>query len=434
MGCGHAEVARTDAAGEAAPLQTAAVERTSLTAEPAPQKPAKPALLVEAPPAIASPRVASSDQVIAVVEGRPITMQQLTQPLIEAHGLSMLQNLVLLEVTKQEAEKKHVTINADDIAEQRRTTLEAMVKESKSDQDFREKLALAEAKGDKKEAQSIRDAMNYDREEFLDQFLHEKNLSRREFEFVIETNTYVRKMVEPEIAPLIKEETLKAAFGMMYGEKARVLCIVLPNLAQVLVAQKRLHSGDHFEDVSHDMSVDPQIRDAKGEVRPFSRADTGVPESIKEAAFALKKDEVSEPISDKGRYFLVKLIERISPKAVKYENEKESIRVVLYNELLTKKVVLKRNELATEAAKAITIEEPTLKKQYQEIQEQAARNREKMSQAMKRDSLLNNPGATTAPTTAPADAMPGPVTLPVPATPPAAAGGQPPATQPGSAR
>ena len=360
-------------------------------------------------------------------------MQQLAQPLIEAHGLTMLQNLVLLEVTKQEAEKKHVTITADDIAEQRRTTLEAMVKESKSDQEFREKLALAEAKGDKKEAQSIRDAMNYDREEFLDQFLHEKNLSRREFEFVIETNAYVRKMIEPEIAPLIKEETLKSAFGMMYGEKARVLCIVLPNMAQVLIAQKRLHSGDHFEDVSHDMSVDPQIRDAKGEVRPFSRADTGVPESIKGAAFALKIDEISDPISDKGRFFLVKLIEKMAPRAVKYENEKESIRAVLYNELLTKKVVLKRNDLAAEAAKAITIEEPTLKKQYQEIQEQAARNREKMSQAMKRDSLLNNPGATTVPTTAPSDTMLGPVTLPVPATPPAAAGGQPPATQPGSA-
>jgi hypothetical protein len=105
---------------------------------------------------------------------------------------------------------------------------------------------------------------------------------------------------------------------------------------------------------------------------------------------------------------------------------------VIYNELLTKKLTAKRNDLAAKAAKSVTIEDPTLKKQFQDIREQAARNKAKMEQAMKRDTLLNNPA--TAPTTAPSDATLGPASQPAPATPPAAAGGQPPAAQPGSAR
>ena len=62
-----------------------------------------------------------------------------------------------------------------------------------------------------------------------------------------------------------------------------------------------------------------------------------------------------------------KLDAKIPPNAaVKLENHKESLRAELYNLITDARVKQIRQEIAMEAAKALKIEDPLLKKQYQD--------------------------------------------------------------------
>jgi len=55
-------------------------------------------------------------QLIARINGEPITLRQLVQPLIEARGLPLLLNIVQLDLAHQEARESHVVVTPDDIA------------------------------------------------------------------------------------------------------------------------------------------------------------------------------------------------------------------------------------------------------------------------------------------------------------------------------
>lgn len=366
------------------------------------------------------------DDVVATVNGRPLTMRQLVPPLIEAHGLVMLMNLVRLETVKQWAARDRITINADDIAKQRQITLDAMFKDSKPDQQNQEKLQDALAKGQTEEAAKIQQAINFDREEFLNRLLEEQHLSRTDFELILQINAYLRKEAEPKIKDRITEENIRAAFGQLFGETARARYVELLNMEQVNIAKRRLDSGEKFEDVARDMSVNRISAANGGEMPPFSRAATNLPENFKEVTFALKPGEVSDPISLGPHFVLVKLIEKVPPKAVKFETVKESVRAKLYESLLTATMNDLRRKMDTEAIQSVKIEEPTLKKQFQQAQDRQVHDRDKMNQAMERDRLLNDVAPATAPSTNPALGPIAPAIAPAPATQPG------PATRPAS--
>jgi hypothetical protein len=92
------------------------------------------------------------------------------------------------------------------------------------------------------------------------------------------------------------------------------------------------------------------------------------PTEFKEAAFALHNpDDLSPPISIGETIHLLKLDAKIPPNAaVKLENHREILRQELYNLMTEMRVKQIRGEIAVEAAKALKIEDPLLKKQYEQ--------------------------------------------------------------------
>jgi parvulin-like peptidyl-prolyl isomerase len=368
------------------------------------------------------------DEVVATVKDKPLTMRQLVQPLVEAHGLVMLMNLVRLEVARQWAVQWKFTVGPEDIAKQRQLTLDAMFKDNKPDQQNQEKLADALARGDKDQADKIRAAINFDREEFLNRLLEEQHLSRVDYEMIVQINAYLRKRAEQMIQNTITEDNVRAAFGQLYGEHARVKYIELLNMEQVTIAKRRLDAGDKFEDVARDMSLQRQSGALGGEAPLFTRSEPSLPENFKEVAFALKPGEVSDPVSLGTHFVLIKLIEKVAPKAIKYEAVKASVRENLYNNLLGATMNDLRRQLDTQALADVKIQEPTLKKQFQQAQDRQIHDRQKMNDAMERDRLNDQRG--NGPTSRPFGGIPGLTTAPSSAQ--AAPQGAPPATQPGA--
>ena len=137
---------------------------------------------------------------------------------------------------------------------------------------------------------------------------------------------------------------------------------------------------------------------------------------------------------------LIKLVQRIPPKAVKFEDVKESLRKDLEERLVQQGMNQLRNQLGQEALRSLKIEEPTLRDQYQRkldnrdtqvrdrdlIRQQIEKqNRQRQQEAEEADAraVATQPSATTQPATAPSTcsppssavrAAPSPAVLPAP--------------------
>jgi hypothetical protein len=279
----------------------------------------------------------SSDPVLARLNGKPITLSQIEPTLIESYGLNILLNVVQLELAKQEAARANVTVTPSDFSKEREQTL----------------------------AKMFPDAEKTEIEPLFDQFLQQQHISKPEFELVLETNTYLRKIAEPLSKDKIGEANLQEAFRQLYGETVQVRHIQAGNMQEILEAKRRLAAGEAFEKVAADMSRNARTAPLGGELPPFSRQSSSYPQAFKDAAFALKEGEISDAVQAEGSLHLIKMERRIPPKAVKFEDVKDALREDLQEQLVQATMKTLRAQLGQDALRGLMIDNPVLKQQYE---------------------------------------------------------------------
>ncbi|HZK83036.1 MAG TPA: peptidylprolyl isomerase [Humisphaera sp.] len=376
---------------------------------------------------------AGMDDPVVTVNGQPLTMRQLVGPLIESHGLTVLLNLVQLELAREDAAKQHIVVAAKDFEDEREATLERLCKNADEGK-YLDAIDRAVARKDLAEADTVRKQLRAEREEFLTQFLDNQHVDRVEFDIVMKINMYLRKIAEPQIAGRITDEALHRAFGQMYGEKIHVRYIELNNLDEVGQAKRRLAAGDRFEDVARDMSHNTASGSLGGDLPAFTRESTGLPDVFKDMAFSLKDGEVSDALVLGKTYILMKRIELIPPKHVKFENQKPIVYNALYSRLLETVVKKLKQDLAAQVIPSMHFADPSsvlaiqFKARTEMQAEGAKRAREDLD---RRQQLINSIKAgTTQPATEPATTT-APATRAAPQAGAAAAGERPPAPKPG---
>ncbi len=318
-------------------------------------------------------------EIIARLGHIEIPSERLIEPLIEAYGLDFLLQLATLELAIATAEQNNITITEQDVVDEVEHTLANMFQEAPKE----------------------------DYERLLEQFLAQQKLSRQQFDLVMRTNAWLRAMVEPMVEEKITEESLRQAFGALYGETVRVRHIQLANMQEIAIAQRRLAEGESFEKVAREQSRNARTAPLGGELPPFSRQMQGLPESFKEAAFALSEGEISDAVYSDGAYHLIKLEERIPPKAVEFEDHRDVVREQLAESMTTQGMKQLRNQLAQEAMRVIDIKHPALRKQFQDRLrasqlESAEREEILRDLELQRQRLLQG----TSPSTNPADIPP----------------------------
>lgn len=384
----------------------------------------RPELQSAASPAPAvSASAAASDEVVARINGRPITMSQLRAPLVEAHGLPVLLNLVQLELARQEARRAGIELTPDDIAKERERTIARMFKEA--DQKTQDQIDEAEARKKPEEAQKLREQMRRDREQLLNQFLEQQRVTRPEFELVLQTNAHLRRIAEPQLEGKITDEQLQKAFETEYGGKVRVRHIqATPQ--ELIQAKARIDAGEKFEDVAKEMSHFARTAALGGELPAFSLTDTRLPDNFKQAAFDLKVGEISNIVNAGDAYHLIKLEQKFAPKAVKFEDVKDILRERLYENAVQALVEQHRAALAEQARKNLVIDEPVLKDQFtrrMDERERQIKDQEKIREEMRKQREAEQRKATQPgsqiPEAGTTDAAPGTpaATEPAPATP-----------------
>lgn len=372
---------------------------------PAPE-PARP--LTSPPPAASS---SSDDRVVARVNGEPITMAELLKPLLEAHGLQILNAVSQLDLLKQEARRDHETVTADDIARERELTLGRLFKDA--DAKELDQLEDAEQRGDAASAKKLRAQIDSDREGLLDQYLENQHFSRAEFDLRMEINAYERKKAERLLTGKITDQMVENEFNIEFGETADVRYIELANMQQVAAAREKL-KAESFADVAREMSQDVKTAPLGGLLPGISRATPGLPQTFKDMAFSLKGNEVSDTLNLNGFFFILKCDKKFPPKAVKFNSVKDSLRKSMLDRLVQSLMGQIDSGAVADVLKNRKIEDPILKKQSDDQaarREAEALNRKRMEEQMKLDrqkrGLATQPAvpgeATSAPTaTAPA--------------------------------
>lgn len=291
---------------------------------------------VNAPPAPARAPVDPADPVVAHLGSTDIRQSQIIRPLLEGYGANVLINVSTLELAKQEAAIRKLPVNQQDIDGEREQTL----------------------------AKLFGDAKKEDYPNLLEQFLQQQRISRPEFDIWLETNAYLRKIAEPMVKANITEDRLQESFKALYGETVQIRHIQCINLQEIAEAKRRLAAGESFERVAQTMSRNTRTAPMGGLMPPFSRY-ADYPEVFKDVAFSLQPGEVSDTVEAGGIYHIIKLEKKMEPKAIKYDDVKESLRKDLEDRLTQSQIKNLRTQLVDRIAATLKVDDPTLAKQYE---------------------------------------------------------------------
>jgi parvulin-like peptidyl-prolyl isomerase len=261
--------------------------------------------------------------VAATVNGRPITMQQLAEECLARHGQDVLDGEINRKILQQELSRKRQVVTEQDIHAEVSRAAEAYGHLKPDGQADVEKWLT-----------SITEQQGVDPKNPAD-----KNRSANIVDL------YVRDAVWPSVAlkklvggkAEVTQEDLQKAFESNYGERVEVLAIVLGDQRQ---AQKvwdlaRNNPTDaFFAELAQQYSIEPASRSNGGKVPPIRRY--GGSPVIEEAAFKLKKGELSGILSVEKQFIILRCQGRTQPVQVDFQ----SVRNNLYKDIEEKKLRL----------------------------------------------------------------------------------------------
>jgi foldase protein PrsA len=357
-----------------------------------------------APPPPAPANAISESDIVATVRGDVITRRDLEPVLMEGYGLDVLLRLVQLDLVEQEATNLHISVTPDDVARERSLTIADL------------KQATQELAGNgQPTTQPDTDFTPEQENQLLDQLLQEQHVSRPEFDLIMRTNAYLRKIAEPLVESKLTEDAIRKQFDMMYGEKVLVRCIICNDMNEIGQVRRDLAAGKSFEDVARLRSVDPQMALIGGELPPFTFQDTNYPPEIRQVAFDLKKGEVSDAVQLGQHIYILKLIDRIPPAFAKFEDYHDAVKHELVEANIKQVMKTLRDRLAQMAMESLHIREPVLAQQWTDKIERkngeihdANQIRQELDKQHSQGPISPAPGSDL---TAPAPAQP-PATLP----------------------
>jgi hypothetical protein len=342
----------------------------------------------------------TSNPILANINGEDVTLAEIEPVLLDGYGLKVLLEYIELHLIRQQAAKNHIVITPQDIAHERELSLE-MVRHAAEEQ--ASQLSQVTSRP------TTLPIGPEENEQLLDRALATKDVTRPEFENVLlEVNATLRKLVQPTVDAEMTDDAVRQQFNATYGEKAVVHYVVFSNMPDAQVFQQAVSHGKSFEDAA--MSDGSDIR----EFQPFTRADTQMPDLIKQVIFGgqpgegLKAGETSDPTQIGQSVLIMKVMELIPPQHAKFEDYKDAVRQDLYQQKMDQAMNTLNTRLGKDALATMEILQPELKKQWdtrraaQDIQEKSADEIRKQMDEARTATAPSAPESAVPPTTEPA--------------------------------
>jgi parvulin-like peptidyl-prolyl isomerase len=218
----------------------------------------------QVPQGAAQPKADPAAKTVAMVNGQPISREQLAQEAVRRYGKDVVENLVNKHLILQACQKAGVQITAQDL-----------------------------------EQEITRMAANFglSKDRWLDMLQQERHINPQQYRNdIIWPTLALRKLAADKL--VIAPDELKEAWESEYGEKRQVRMIMISNKARCEQVQQYLTAKpDEFGKVAKDYSEDKPSASARGLIPPVRRH-VGEPK-IEEVVFALEEGKISPVVSVK---------------------------------------------------------------------------------------------------------------------------------------
>lgn len=301
--------------------------------------------------AAATPVVLGDDgDAVALVNGSAVSKKELIDILIEARGVEVLQQMIIMQVARQETRARGIRVSQADIDEELRSALDSIAENAGMD--------MAEA-SDRNKRQA------------LDKVLAERGISMAEFMIGMERNACLRKLAERDIR--ITDETLREEFARAYGERVLVRHIQIGqrDTRGLNEALDLLARGADFADVARRLSSNSETATRGGEMEPFTFDDSDIPPALRETAFSLKAGGVSSPVLAGQFVHILKLERRIPAEGVKFDDVRDEIELRVRKRAMPQAMSELAKGLFVKAK--IKVLDSRLREKYQQFLESDAR-------------------------------------------------------------
>lgn len=228
----------------------------------------------------------------AIVNGRSVFWGELRPLLNEASGAAMLQELILDRLIDDAALAAGITMNADDLAGERRLMLEMLHDDPNV---------------------AIR---------LLDELRLQQGLGRIRFTALLKRNAVLRTLVRDRVDVTARD--IERVYDALHGPKRQARLIVLPSLADARRTLARLESGESFVDLAIEVSTDASAARG-GLLEPISRTDPSYPDTLLRTLWTLESGVPSSPILLDDQYAILLLVREIDAEPVDMEQVRPSL-------------------------------------------------------------------------------------------------------------
>lgn len=286
----------------------------------------------------------SPDSPVAVVNDRTITWGALQGLLISSHGLSALQQLILLTLAEDLAEAEKVTVTDADVQAEYDRALGNIVPE-------RDEAGRRLERG-QRQAQ-------------LQRLLEDRAVSQEEFRLNMRVNALLRKVAEGHVQA--GEADVQAEYKLRYGERVQIRHIQMPTLREINEVVQHLAEGEDFAAVARAYSKNMLTGPDGGLLPAFTYVDATVPAALREAAFRLQPGQTSKAIKVEGEYHVIKMEQRRPAQPIGLDAVREELDDQVRDRLVREKMKQMRDAMVARCS--IRILDAELRRAYNEGRE-----------------------------------------------------------------
>lgn len=239
-------------------------------------------------------------EAVATVNGTDIDKDELYEKLIVSNGAATLDTMISDEIVKQEAKKADVKVTQDEIDAEMKI--------------YEEQYGGAEA---------------------LESAIASSGMTIAQLEDEMKNYLLIEKLVGPDIK--ITDEQIKTYFddnkeSFAKGEQVEASHILVATKEEADEVTKKLKDGEDFAALAKEYSTDTATAEKGGELGSFGAGEMAA--EFEEAAFAMKVDEISEPVETEYGFHIIKVTGKTEAAEAKLEDNKEKIKELLFDEAL----------------------------------------------------------------------------------------------------
>lgn len=246
--------------------------------------------------------------VVALVNGDRITMQELGAECLARHGEEVLEAEISQKLLEQSLKAAKITIDQADLdAEMAHAAELAGVVDQQGNADLKAWVSAIVQEQGISESQYIRDS--------------------------VWPSAALKKLTAQSIE--VTEEDINKGYEANYGERVRCRAIVLGNMRraqEVWDKARKNPSPDYFGDLAEEYSVEPTSKALRGEVPPLGRH--GGQPQLEQVAFQLQEGQLSGIIQVGDKFIILRCEGRTAPENMTLD----VVRDLLYRDIFEKKL------------------------------------------------------------------------------------------------